>query len=156
MSKEYMQALEDLFGLVAFQGSFEKAQKYFDIIEEALQRLESIDNAEPSEALECLGKVYSRLPQWDLSRNVNQCNIIKQALLKAQKSLKAVQLIKTKSKKNYNLALVVDSGTYEQYCEQFKYFLDDYKEKAGAFEIGEEDKFSFEEYNLLREVFVYE
>ena len=51
MSKEYMQALEDLFGLVAFQGSFEKAQKYFDIIEEALQRLESIDNAEPSEAL---------------------------------------------------------------------------------------------------------
>ena len=73
-----------------------------------------------------------------------------------EKSLKAVQLIKTKSKKNYNLALVVDSGTYEQYCEQFKYFLDDYKEKAGAFEIWEEDKFSFEEYNLLREVFVYE
>ena len=67
-----------------------------------------------------------------------------------------LQLVKAKSKKNYNLALVVDSGTYEQYCEQFKYFLDDYKEKAGAFEIWEEDKFSFEEYNLLREVFVYE
>lgn len=69
---------------------------------------------------------------------------------------KALQLIKTKSKNNYNLALVVDSGTYEQYCEQFKYFLDDYREKGGAFEIWEEDKFSFEEYNLLREVFVYE
>ena len=38
----------------------------------------------PSEALECLEKVYSRLPQWDLSRNVDQCNIIKQALLKQQ------------------------------------------------------------------------
>lgn len=69
---------------------------------------------------------------------------------------KALQLVKTKSKKNYNLALVVDSGTYEKYCEQFKYFLDDYNEKGGAFEIWEEDRFSFEEYNLLREVFVYE
>lgn len=73
-----------------------------------------------------------------------------------EKSLKAVQLIKTKSKKNYNLALVVDSGTYEQYCEQFEYFLNDYKENCGAFEIWEEDKFLFEEYKLLREVFVYE
>lgn len=69
---------------------------------------------------------------------------------------KALQLIKTKSKNNYNLALVVDSGTYEQYCEQFKYFLDNYREKGGEFEIWEEDKLSFEEYNLLREVFVYE
>ena len=49
------------------------------IIQRALKRLESIDNANPSEALECLEKVYSRLPQWDLSRNVDQCNIIKQA-----------------------------------------------------------------------------
>lgn len=72
------------------------------------------------------------------------------------KYCKALQLIKAKSKKNYNLALVVDSGTYELYCKQFKYFLDDYVEKGGAFEIWEEDKFSLEEYNLLREVFVYE
>lgn len=38
MSKEYIQAADDLFGLVAFKESFERAQKYFDIIEEALQR----------------------------------------------------------------------------------------------------------------------
>ena len=75
---------------------------------------------------------------------------------KVNEALTAVQLVKTKSKKNYNLALVVDSGTYEQYCKQFEYFLNDYKENAGAFEIWEEDKYSFEEYNLLREVFVYE
>lgn len=73
-----------------------------------------------------------------------------------RKYVKALQLVKTKSKKNYNIALVVDSGTYEQYCKQFEYFLNDYKENAGAFEIWEEDKYSFEEYNLLREVFVYE
>lgn len=69
---------------------------------------------------------------------------------------KALQLIKAKSKDNYNLALVTDSETYEKYCEQFKYFLNKYEEKGGAFEIWEEDRFSFEEYNLLREVFVYE
>lgn len=69
---------------------------------------------------------------------------------------KALQLIKAKSKKNYNLALVVDSGTYEVYCEQFEYFLNDYQKHSGAFEIWEEDRFSLEEYNLLREVFVYE
>lgn len=56
----------------------------YETIFNALKRLESIDNANPSEALECLEKVYSRLPQWDLSRNIDQCNIIKQALLKAQ------------------------------------------------------------------------
>lgn len=104
--------------------------------------------------------------EWELIKNIYGCTTIlmheeeaketTNAFKVIEKSLKAVQLIKTKSKKNYNLALVVDSGTYEQYCEQFKYFLDDYKEKAGAFEIWEEDKFSFEEYNLLREVFVYE
>ncbi|MBO7691934.1 MAG: hypothetical protein J6T10_04780 [Methanobrevibacter sp.] len=54
MSKEYIQALGDLFGLVAFQGSFERAQKYFNIIEEALQRLEAIDNIKSDRALECL------------------------------------------------------------------------------------------------------
>ena len=56
----------------------------FDTVKQALLELQAIKEAEPSEALECLERVYSRLPQWDLSRNVDQCNIIKQALLKAQ------------------------------------------------------------------------
>lgn len=77
-------------------------------------------------------------------------------IFQSEKEHKALQLVKEKSKKNYNLALVVDSGTYEQYCKQFNYFLNDYKANGGAFEIWEEDKFTEEEYNLLREVFVYE
>ena len=49
MSKKYTQALEDLFGLVAFQKSltkeqFERLQKYNDIIEQALQKLEQYDD----------------------------------------------------------------------------------------------------------------
>lgn len=61
-------------------------KEFLGVVEQALHRLEAIDNANPSEALECLEKVYSRLPQWDLSRNIDQCNTIKQALLKAQET----------------------------------------------------------------------
>lgn len=43
MSKEYLEALDGLFDLVTCQGSFEKAQKFYYIIEEALQRLEAIE-----------------------------------------------------------------------------------------------------------------
>lgn len=62
-----MQALDDLFGLVAFQKSltkeqFERAQEYFDIIEEALQRLQDIDNMNPNEAL---GYMKSLFKSWE-------------------------------------------------------------------------------------------
>lgn len=67
MSKEYMQALDDLFGLVAFQKSltkeqFERAQEYFDIIEGALQRLQDIDNMNPNEVL---GYMKSLFKSWE-------------------------------------------------------------------------------------------
>lgn len=80
MSKEYIQALNDLFGLVAFQGSFTKAQKYFDIIEEALQRLESIDNSNPSEAL----KIFNKVDNIRLLFTKEEKSTITQALLKEQ------------------------------------------------------------------------
>jgi len=70
------------------------------VIEQSLQRLESIDNAEPSEALECLEDIYRNgvfiskvsfreqhptniSPETNKSISV-QCNTIKQSLLKAQ------------------------------------------------------------------------
>ena len=87
MSKE-LEALNGLFDLVHCQDSFEKAQRCFDIIEEALQRLESIDNAEPSEALECLeliGGVYLLWGHETVADGFKEeFNTIKQALLKAQ------------------------------------------------------------------------
>lgn len=97
MSKEYIQALDDLFGLVAFQGSFEKAQKYFDIIEQALNRLEAIDNANPSEAFMKLNTLLDRANHDEIlsRKSIEFCekwiketqeayDIIKQALLKTQ------------------------------------------------------------------------
>ena len=89
MNKEYLEALNGLFDLVHCQDSFEKAQKYFDIIEQALNRLESIDNAEPSEALKCLERIGAeKLARGELIRNDDKVepylNTIKQALLKSQ------------------------------------------------------------------------
>lgn len=91
MSKEYLEALNGLFDLVHCQDSFEKAQKYFDIIEEALKRLESIDNANSSEALECLEKL--ELLTCDFEWYKDNINTIKQALIKAEKEHKALDLL---------------------------------------------------------------
>lgn len=89
MSKEYIQALDDLFGLVAFKGILEKAQKYFDVIEPALERLEAIDNAEPSEATESFKRIKNIQVcvdyEKDIFKNVNEmlpksCYSVEQAL----------------------------------------------------------------------------
>lgn len=109
MSKEYLEALNDLFDLVTCQESFEKAQKYFDIIEEALKRLESIDNANPSEALECVerldkmefhrsietyvSEIDSDISETQYLGNTDEFYTIKQALLKAQKEHNSTNLL---------------------------------------------------------------
>lgn len=89
MSKEYTQALDDLFGLVTFQKSltkeqFRRAQKHFEILESALQRLEAIDNANPSEALKCLEEIKSYF-DWGFMKEAKKAftpnlETIKQAL----------------------------------------------------------------------------
>ena len=62
---------------------FERKQ----IIEQALKRLEAIDNAEPSEALECLEENELVLLRKDY-------NLLHQALLKAQEQEKENELLK--------------------------------------------------------------
>lgn len=128
MSREYIQALEDLFGLVAFQGSFERAQKYFDVIESALQRLEQIDNAESGEALETLEGLYSNITEeinwhWkgyarckdEVHKYDDEFNSIKQALLKAQQQEKFIHIITSKCVNNDNFYAVKLSTDYERY-----------------------------------------
>ena len=57
------------------------------IIEQALNRLEAIDNANPSEALECLESIWC-----DISTNyINEYVAIKQALLKAEQDKKKLK-----------------------------------------------------------------
>lgn len=117
MSKEYTQALDDLFGLVAFQKSltkeqFIRVQNYIDIIEPALQRLEAIDNANPSEALayidafieennsdiknqDITGFDIDTQAKWVkyLEHKSSMLSIIKQALIQAEQDKKKLNEI---------------------------------------------------------------
>lgn len=68
-----------------------------DVIEQALQRLEAIDNANPSEALEDLEALEQDIKDRVIlaeDRQLKLCAVIKQALLKAQEQEKENELLK--------------------------------------------------------------
>ena len=58
----------------------------YDVVEQALKRLESIDNANPSEAMKCLNRMlgYASLDENDFEEVSDDYDAIKQVLLKAQ------------------------------------------------------------------------
>lgn len=151
MNKEYTQALDDLFGLVAFQKSltkeqFRRAQKHFEILESALQRLESIDNANPIEALIKLDDIrYLVLNEIDDLKNKelwkSYFDTIKEALLKAQ-NLKALEVIK---KNPYNSGICL---TYLKSNSRYSK-MKDYEHYCMT--IRECDRVNEEEFNLLKE-----
>lgn len=53
------------------------------------------------EALECLDSMYARLPQWDLCRNLDQYNIIKQALSHLEAIDNAIEICKKANEQKY-------------------------------------------------------
>lgn len=69
-------------------------KEFLGVVEQAIKEYEAIKNTEPTKAMECLESMYARLPQWDLSRNIDQYNTIKQALLKSQEQEKENELLK--------------------------------------------------------------
>lgn len=82
-----------------------------DVIEQALQRLEAIDNAKPSEALECWQWINATIPQWVREKDKEHPNVlepIKQYILKAQEQEKENK--KLKSKLNRWLELLESDG----------------------------------------------
>lgn len=101
MSKE-LEALLDIKENYKFYVHNKKPIDYqCEIIKKALQRLETLDNAKPSEALECLEKVNDYLNNvYDYKEIIEEVkkdiNTIKQALLKAQEQEKVLEIIKEK------------------------------------------------------------
>lgn len=87
MSKE-LEALEKLFDTLVYSNNKIEAQKYYDTLKQALQRLEAIDNSNPSEALECLEDMAKyRIEYSDYSmpiKDISEYKKIKQALIKSQ------------------------------------------------------------------------
>ena len=88
MTKEYLEAWKRL-NTDDSDYALKRAVKDVDIVDKALTRLEAIDNANPSETLECLErlKYYHERSMNDLGckeHRLKDINTIKQALLKAQ------------------------------------------------------------------------
>lgn len=138
MSKE-LEALEKLWNIArndefGYNGRTEKQCNEFNnkllelknIIEQALQRLKSIDNANPSEALECLEYLYrNSIGYINIVRNKDY-NTIKQFLIKAQEQEKVLEIIKVKRIDMWHLVdlLEQDYEMYLAFCKSEKYAKD--------------------------------
>lgn len=84
-----------------------------NIIEKELQRLESIDNSNPSEALECLFRIgYNHRENYINGRHKEDYNIVEQTLLKAQEQEKVLVIIK---EKNVDIFWLKNSKTKSDY-----------------------------------------
>jgi len=115
---------------------YEKVILPYEEYQKMCNRLESIDNANPSEALECLDKIAKQIEldedtdYWEI-RNAHKT--VENALLKAQEEHKALEIIK---ENKIEMALFNDSKTVEDY---------NHNRNWGANELTEE------EFNLLKE-----
>ncbi len=143
MSKEYLEALKELCEFVNY---CDEANEDVGVIEEALQRLESIDNSNPSEALEDLENMvdtflvenknkieFNKVNNYDcelLEERRKDLESYKQALLKAQEQAKVLEIIK---KKNVNITSLK------------AYDLEEYN-------MVYENKLTQEEFDLLKEI----
>ena len=181
MSKEYIEALDNLFGLVSFQKSltreqFTRAQEYSDIIEQALQRLESIDNAKPSKALEYINTLIKEndndiknqntkvlgigmQAKFDIYLNYKSfmLSIIKQALIKAQEQEKvlddAIKLTCERGDKldYYEIILeIIKKKNVDTYILKMCKTVDEYNSKIVHI-IGKTKELTQEEFDLLKE-----
>ena len=108
MSKE-LEAFRDILGILSAVSGCEvdMDSERIKLVKQALQRLESIDNANPSEALEELEKyIFNEWKQnhvnfgcdykleAELNNQLNNLKSIKQALLKAQEQEKVLEILK--------------------------------------------------------------
>ena len=90
------------------------------IIEQALQRLEAIENSNPSEALECWNYIKAIIPEWARKKDEKHPDIlepIKQDLLKAQEQEKVLDVIKNKQV-NVRRAIILREN-YQDYIENY-------------------------------------
>ena len=122
------------------------------VIKQALHRLEEIDNANPSEALELLGFMGNFIIPTALGNEhlKDFCDkefaIIKQSLLKAQKEHKALEIIKEK-----NVNMFGFKRDIKQLGNRFTYKY--YQSNLGNYHSGFEiQELTEEEFSLLKEI----
>lgn len=129
MSKE-RQALEKLFDILLYSNNKIEAQKYYDAIKQALKRLEAIDNANPSEALECL----DRIGDIELSHTETCCNETKDDEY-IETLVEVIDgILKDKYKKEYNTIKQALLKAQEQ-KKYLKWEDLEFKEKTSQIEV---------------------
>lgn len=141
MKKAYLEALER----VGNNLEHHYPVKDFNIIKQALQRLNVIENSKPSKAIECLERIdeeYSTLDNEDFEICFN---VIKKSLLKAQEMEKE----NDKYKKVIDIIKEIVNTTEDRLQDILR--CKDYEEYKGLwyFEIT----LTKEEFDLLKEVF---
>lgn len=105
----------------------EENSKYADIIKSNLHRLQSIDNAEPSEALKALKELrviantYCSFNGTQCEHNKELADIIEQALLKEQEPKQYVDELKLVEKKLKSLDLLMQELDCKDFAELRKY-----------------------------------
>ena len=98
----------------------------YDVVEQALKRLESIDNANPSEALECLEKVSDYLNNvYDYKEIIEEVRkdiaTIKQALTKAQEPKKYLKWEDLEFEETHKIRILMNDNLYNLFCYDEKY-----------------------------------
>lgn len=107
------------------------------------QRLEAIDNANPSEALEELEKDIKGRVILAEDRQLKLCAVIKATLLKAQEQEKVLEIIKEKPQAELSLIQLGKIKTYEEYLK----YTDTWDSYYWEYEYTEE------EFDLLKRYF---
>lgn len=88
----------------------EQIEKHLNIVQDGLKRLKSIDNANPSEALECLERLnYHTTLEYQDSK---EYYIVRQYIHKAQEQEKVLKIIKKKLVNIVDLCQCIDLYTY--------------------------------------------
>ena len=179
MSKEYIEALDWLEEKCYVESpQAEKFEECCKIIRQFLHRLESIDNANPSEALEAVKQiefyvgtiiglkfvkgndVFSEAKKQDYEIFERKCNTIEQALLKAQEQKQYVDELKLVEKKlkaleilKQNVKVSIDYGEEKDISMALVFYIDNKKTIYVVDEaIKEQNPEHFKELELLKEV----
>ena len=111
MSKEYSEALDRLYKCNDDDYTLGYQRHDYKLLQEALQRLEAIDNAKPSEALKCIDVLKEDGCITTLYQG-KALETIRQTLLKAQEQEKVLDIIKKKNVDVYNLKTCINLEHY--------------------------------------------
>lgn len=127
MKNKYLEAIDNLWANLVYNDYTEKnSVKDRNLLIEAVNRLEAIDNANFSNALE----ETLRDIAYDLANDDNPflrdryygLVDVKLELVKAKEQERLLSIIKKKCLTNCNLALVKNNIRYKNYCDEFKEF----------------------------------